>query len=825
MHLLLRAVGCRRACVCAFASLFLAAVANGLAQERPDVAWVLWDAPGLEGQGDTPVLDRLLERAVRFPATHVPVPAGRPLRTALLSGAWPRETGVCFQSGPQRGRLEHTLLEGLATAGYRTFQYGTFFRRLPKGGGFDGQGDTPESLAAFLAESAEAPRFLWFTREIASAKDGGPSDPAARRAYLDRALGQFLEALGARPGKRPLWVFVLADPTRSAPQLGPDELYERSRVRTLAVIGPTDGPRVVPDVISSLSLHTTLADLAGIELTTPLGPSLRSALETGGATRFERIRGVLYNGQGSGRGGANVAREVAALYVRDERWKYILFLQDVGVDFVRGNETAMIAHDRGTELLFDLEKDPGEAHDLATSLEFTERLRAYRDDIVAWWNVNAKGQLAVPYFSPPLGPAPEDDRPNIVLILSDDQDYEHLGFLGNPLVRTPALDRLAEEGVVFPTAHVTMSRCRPSLASLLTGRWPHQSGVYDNKAARKLVTEGSLPNLLKQAGYATFVGGKYWEGRTRAMGFMEPEKLDVRFRHFVRKSQDQLFDFVDRYAQERPFFVWWAPMLPHTPFDPPERFQKPFTGLEVPIPAGFKGDPEEYASLERTSFAMEAWLDDGLQALIDKLKSAGEYDNTLFCFLIDNGWANGHASKGTVFEKGLRTPVFFTWPAGLEGGRTNETLVSTIDVYATLLDYAKVPVPANVPSQSLRPSIEGGAPSRSTLFGVGYRYKDRRRRKDALARDVYAVYARTASTKYVYYVRDVQNPELFNFIHPCSPFPARKRGDEDYYDLVNDPFEQNDLSDDPRYAMEMGRLLAAWKVWWKDANGPKLDLP
>ena len=116
-------------------------------------------------------------------------------------------------------------------------------------------------------------------------------------------------------------------------------------------------------------------------------------------------------------------------------------------------------------------------------------------------------------------PAAEATRPNIVYIISDDHDYEHLGFMGNEFVHTPTLDKLARDGAVFTTAHLPMSRCHPTLASFLSGRWPHQSGIYYNYGTQKLSPKHSLPNLLKDAGYATYVEGKYWEGDPREMGF------------------------------------------------------------------------------------------------------------------------------------------------------------------------------------------------------------------------------------------------------------------------------------------------------------------
>ncbi len=178
--------------------------------------------------------------------------------------------------------------------------------------------------------------------------------------------------------------------------------------------------------------------------------------------------------------------------------------------------------------------------------------------------------------------AAENKPPNIVFIISDDQDNEHLGFMGNEAVHTPNLDRLATSGAVFTTAHLPMSRCHPTLASFLSGRWPHQSGIYYNYGTAKQSPKNSLPRLLRDAGYATYVEGKYWEGDPREMGFTHGAGKTAQ--KFVRKGQDDLFSFIDERGGKQPLFIWWAPLLPHTPHNPPRKYLDLFEKDEVPVP-------------------------------------------------------------------------------------------------------------------------------------------------------------------------------------------------------------------------------------------------
>jgi arylsulfatase A-like enzyme len=118
---------------------------------------------------------------------------------------------------------------------------------------------------------------------------------------------------------------------------------------------------------------------------------------------------------------------------------------------------------------------------------------------------------------------------------------------------------------------------------------------------------------------------------------------------------------------------------------------------------------------------MEAWLDDGLKELLEQLKQRSLFDNTMFVFVIDNGWCNGEVSKGSPFEKGVQTPIFVTWSGTLPAKQRRECLISTHDIYPTILEYAGVPVPDTASGRSLRPLIEGDlSNARNTLFGAVY---------------------------------------------------------------------------------------------------------
>ena len=426
---------------------------------------------------------------------------------------------------------------------------------------------------------------------------------------------------------------------------------------------------------------------------------------------------------------------------------------------------------------------------------------------------------------------PAAEQPNIVFIISDDHDNEHLGFMGNEHVHTPTLDRLAKSGAVFTTAHLPMSRCHPTLASFLSGRWPHQTGIYYNYGSQPLAPTDSLPRLLRDAGYATYVEGKYWEGDPREMGFTHGAGKTPKT--FVRKGQSELFAFIDEVGGRQPLFTWWAPLLPHTPHNPPQKYLDLFEREKIPVPDYIAEDRrDQFRKREHVSFAMEAWLDDGVAQLEDKLREKGLYDNTLFVFLIDNGWCNGLVSKGSPFEKGVRTPVFFSWPGKIKAGQRFDQLTSTLDVYPTLLSYAGAEVPSAASGRNLRPLIEGHTDSRKAetdrerLFGAIYP-AFATKNDERPERDIYALYVRDKRWKYILYLQNVvlrRNQSYFRIQSILTDYPTRDRGDEDLFDLQNDPHELHDLAEDSQHDERMAEMRAAALAWWKETGGRPLDV-
>ena len=328
-------------------------------------------------------------------------------------------------------------------------------------------------------------------------------------------------------------------------------------------------------------------------------------------------------------------------------------------------------------------------------------------------------------------PAP----PNLVLVIGDDHGYPDFGFMGSPVVQTPRLDRLAAEGVVFPVGYSTASLCRPALRTLLTGLEPSQYARMEYAARRSpdadaastpLIREiQTLPRLLAERGYKSFQAGKYSEGHYRSAGFSEgmvehPGNRGLRSSsRLVRESLDPVLEFVSENA-ERPFFLWFAPKLPHLPHDPPARHVALYAEADV-------------WSGARDYYAMISWFDEAVGQLVDHIDGLALGRRTLIVYLADNGWdarpsadeehslLGGPQGKKTLYELGFRTPIVLRWLGELPGGVVRDELVSAVDLFPTLLDYAGVATPPDRPGHSLRPLLEGRGPwPRAELIGSSH---------------------------------------------------------------------------------------------------------
>lgn len=380
--------------------------------------------------------------------------------------------------------------------------------------------------------------------------------------------------------------------------------------------------------------------------------------------------------------------------------------------------------------------------------------------------------------------------PNIVLIIGDDHAWHDAGFLGHAVALTPNLDALAAAGTVFSNAHNTASVCQPSLQTLLSGMHPVQ---WD---ARRRALEDqhgpiprrqevqffrTLPRTLAAHGYRSFEGGKMWEGTYQQAGFTDGLATHIGStfesigEEFGREGIEPLREFLDSTATA-PFFVWFAPMLPHRPFDAAARYREPLIGR------GLGNETiDYYANLLR--------LDEVIGDLLSELDIRGLRDNTLIVYVSDNGWEIGQfwtdrrGGKSTLHELGVRTPLIFQLPGVVPAGAMREDMISTEDLVPTLLAFAGVAAMPGLPGRSLHGAITAGAP-------VGRRVLV----SEHLPRGEIpgGIWVRTPGWRYL----------------------GHNDGSEELFAIARDPAEAHDLSDQYPELLPYFRAQAA--LWRRD---------
>ena len=373
------------------------------------------------------------------------------------------------------------------------------------------------------------------------------------------------------------------------------------------------------------------------------------------------------------------------------------------------------------------------------------------------------------------------EQPNVLLIISDDQAWTDFGFMGHGQIQTPHLDELAQESLMFRRGYVPTALCRASLATFATGLYPHQHQITGNdprprdkdrdRMLEYIASVDTLPGLLGEAGYRSLQTGKWWEGNFALGGFTEGMTHGDTARGgrhgdvgltIGRDTLAPAIEFMDAcQEQETPFFLWYAPFLPHRPHNPPERL------LEKYRADGVTDSVARYR-------AMCEWFDETCGELLAHLEERGLEEDTLVVFAVDNGWiqleqTSGYAprSKRTAYEGGVRTPILLRWPGHIDAGEQPQP-VSTIDLAPTILAACGVPVPEALPGVDLLTAADHGP-----VFGAAYTH------------DVIELGdpSRSLLTRWV--LRD--SHKLLVHSDPSKP--------EELYNVVEDPFEEHPLED------------------------------
>jgi arylsulfatase A-like enzyme len=402
---------------------------------------------------------------------------------------------------------------------------------------------------------------------------------------------------------------------------------------------------------------------------------------------------------------------------------------------------------------------------------------------------------------------PSNGRPpNILHLHADDHRADGLHALGTALLETPNLDTLVARGTTFTHCYTMGSMvgavCLPSRTMLLTGKsWLRIPNGRDKDAD----ASQSLPRVLSRAGYATFHVGKGGNEFTAGLAAFDTNLiLDDRSDELRRASPERHADATIKFLRERstaaapakPFYIYFAPPVPHDPRVAAPEFHGRYDPAKIPLPAAFlpqhpwdNGEmtvrDEQLAPWPRTPadtkqqladyYACITGLDHHIGRVFAELRARGEWDNTIIIFTGDNGLSlgeHGLFGKQNLYEfGGMHVPCVIAGP-GIPPGRS-DALVYLMDLFPTFCDFAGAPIPAGVEGRSLAPVIRGESPKVRDVLYTGYRDGQRAIRDDRWKLIRYPLVDRT---------------QLF--------------------DLAADPRELTNLADDPAHAGRVTALTA-----------------
>ncbi len=442
-----------------------------------------------------------------------------------------------------------------------------------------------------------------------------------------------------------------------------------------------------------------------------------------------------------------------------------------------------------------------------------------------------------------------DERPNVVIIMSDDQGGGDYGFLGNEVIRTPNLDAMYKRSALLSNFYVSPV-CAPTRASLMTGRYNYRTRCIDTYIGRAMMdpNEITIAEMLRDAGYQTGIYGKWHLGdnypmRPMDQGFQEslvhrgggigqpsdPIGAEGKYtdptliKDGVETSMkgyctDIYFNAAMKFmessvASEKPFFTYIATNAPHGPFhDVPEELYQEYMKVDFsPIMIGKKrGTEDKTSKFDRMSriAAMITNIDENVGRLFEKLDKLGIRENTIVMYLNDNGpngmryVGNMRGMKTHVDDGGVRSPLIFHWPAKVASDRTSDKLCAHIDLFPTVLDACGVAPPnVKIDGRSFLPLLLSGEtdnwPTRQVVLQTHRGNVPQKFHHFAMHEDQWKLVHSSGFGKESF--EGEPKPQLF--------------------DLSKDPKQQNDLAASRPKVFD--RLKNGYEAWFDDVSSTR----
>jgi arylsulfatase A-like enzyme len=434
------------------------------------------------------------------------------------------------------------------------------------------------------------------------------------------------------------------------------------------------------------------------------------------------------------------------------------------------------------------------------------------------------------------GGAEGTGRPNFILIIADDMACEDCGAYGHPAIRTPNIDRLAREGMRFDRAFVTASSCSPSRSSIITGRYPHNTGAEE--LHQPLPSEQvTFVEKLRASGYWTAAAGKWHLGgavkgrfdlvrEAGTSGLQLPTGPDAGGRRVaqgvgaVQSGCDQWVAVLRDRPRDRPCFLWLAAVDPHRDYEE-GAISRPHRPEDARVAPYLPDVPEVRKDLA-LYYDEIARLDHYIGEVMAELDRQGQVRNTLILFISDNGRPFPRC-KTTLYDSGIRTPWIVRWPGQVEPGSRCASLVSTIDIAPTALKLAGVEPGPSIQGKDFSPLLKDPTSQVRDLIFAERNWHDYAARGRAVRSDRFkyirnddhempltppADAVRSPTFRAMRRLRDegkLTPEQRACFVHP--------RPAEELYDLEADPHELHNRAGDPKFAEVLGAMRRGLTQW------------
>ena len=413
----------------------------------------------------------------------------------------------------------------------------------------------------------------------------------------------------------------------------------------------------------------------------------------------------------------------------------------------------------------------------------------------------------------------QESPPNLIVFIADDVSWDDLGCYGNKDVQSPNIDLLAREGIIFKNTYLTTSSCSPSRNSIITGRYPHNTGAAELHTMPPIEMI-SLPEILKSKGYFTLQAGKFHMGDYALRGF---DQVNDNKTINGEGGEEYWEKAIENAPKNQPFFMWFASYDAHRNWG-----ENQFTGThnvnEIKVPEYLIDGPK--TRLDLVNYYDEiARFDYYIGKVVKKLKEKGEYENTVIIIMADNGRPFPH-SKTRVNNQGVKTPFIVHYPK-IKSTKNSlcKSLISAVDIAPTLIDFAGIEPLDHFQGLSFRDLIIDPTKKFRNYVFAEHNWHD------------YQAYERMVSSKSFMYIKnempqfsqrgplDAVNSPTYTELKQAlkngliterqADIFLAPRPNEELYDLINDPYQFNNLmlgSEIPEIYITLRNKLEEWSI-------------